>query len=136
MTIFDGLTGGWAVVLVLVVDIVRVGADEVKTTLDSLAAATSSARGAALVKVFGKKNQGLGQGLGLARIAVASSARGAAPVIVGWVVIASSRWSKALSGWADAVLVLIFGAAAESCPMWTDKTVTSVTTPCLVGATD
>ena len=105
MTVFGGLTGGWAVVLVLVVDIVRVGADEVKTTLDSLAAATSSARGAA-------------------------------PVIVGWVVIASSRWSKALSGWADAVLVLIFGAAAESCPMWTGKTVTSVTTPCLVGATD
>ena len=64
MTIFGGLTGGWAVVLVLVVEIVRVGADEVKTTLDSLAAATSSAKGAALVKVFGKKNQGLGQGPG------------------------------------------------------------------------
>ena len=40
-----------------------------------------------------------------------------------------------MSGWAGAVLVLIFGAAAESCPMWTGKTVTSVTTPCLVGAT-
>ena len=58
------VTGGWAVVLVLVVEIVRVGADEVKTTLDSLAAATSSARRTALVKVFGKKNQGLGQGPG------------------------------------------------------------------------
>ena len=72
------VTGGWAVVLVLVVEIVRVGADEVKTTLDSLAAATSSAKGAALVKVFGKKNQGLGQGPGPARVTVASSARGAA----------------------------------------------------------
>ena len=43
------VTGGWAVVVVLVVEIVRVGADEVKTTLDGLAAATSSAGGAALV---------------------------------------------------------------------------------------
>ena len=41
-----------------------------------------------------------------------------------------------MNGWAGAVLVLIFGAAAESCPMWTGKAVTSVTTPCLVGATD
>ena len=59
------VTGGWAVVLVLVVEIVRVGADEVKTTgcvaplavadlpLDSLAAATSSASRVLKKAVFG-----------------------------------------------------------------------------------
>ena len=82
--------------------------------LDSLAAATSSAKGAALVKVFVRKTRGWSVGwvkaLGLARV-----------------VVASSRWSKALNGWAGAVLVLIFGAASESSPTWTGETVTSVT---------
>ena len=106
------LTDGWAVVLVL--DVVRVGADEVKTTgcvvpppvagspLDCLAA-----RGAA--PIGGRKTRGWSVGwavgwvkvLDLARVVVASSARSAALVIVGWVVVAFVQMEQSLErlGW-------------------------------------
>ena len=73
------------------------------------------------MKFFGTKTRGWSVGWAVGWVKALGLAR---------VVVASSRWSKALNGWAGAVLVLIFGAAAESSPTWTGETVTSATAPC------